>query len=86
MTLARLEIDEFRCLERARLALDPRYNLFVGPNASGKTSVLEAIFFLGRGRSFRTRRLDRLVRQGRDAFRIVGWVDHGGDTREILGG
>jgi DNA replication and repair protein RecF len=84
MTLARLEIDEFRCLERVRLRLDPRYNLFVGPNASGKTSLLEAIFFLGRGRSFRTRRLDRLVRQGQDAFRIVGWVEGGGRTT-VLG-
>jgi DNA replication and repair protein RecF len=84
MTLARLEIDEFRCLERVRLGLDPRYNLFVGPNASGKTSLLESIFFLGRGRSFRTRRLDRLVRQGQDAFRIVGWVENGGLTT-VLG-
>ena len=74
MPLNRLEIDDFRCIERASLALDSRYNLFVGENASGKTSLLEAIFFLGRGRSFRTRRLDRLVRQGRDEFRLVGWV------------
>ena len=84
MTLARLEIDEFRCLERIRLGLDPGYNLFVGPNASGKTSLLEAIFLLGRGRSFRTRRLDRLVRQGQDAFRIVGWIESGGRTT-VLG-
>ncbi len=84
MTLARLEIDEFRCLERVRLGLDPRYNLFVGPNASGKTSILEAVFFLGRGRSFRTRRLDRLVRQGQSAFRIVGWIDAQGRTT-VLG-
>jgi DNA replication and repair protein RecF len=84
MTLARLEIDEFRCLEHVRLSLDPGYNLFVGPNASGKTSLLEAIFFLGRGRSFRTRRLDRLVRQGQDAFRIVGWVAGSGRST-VLG-
>jgi len=84
MTLARLEIDDFRCLERVRLGLDPRYNLFVGPNASGKTSLLESIFFLGRGRSFRTRRLDRLVRQGQDAFQLVGWVERENRTT-VLG-
>jgi DNA replication and repair protein RecF len=84
MSLARLEIDDFRCLERVRLSLDSRYNLFVGPNASGKTSLLEAIFILGRGRSFRTRRLDRLVRQGREAFRIVGWIESGERTT-VLG-
>jgi DNA replication and repair protein RecF len=84
MTLARVEIDDFRCLERVRLSLDRRYNLFVGPNASGKTSLLEALFLLGRGRSFRTRRLDRLVRQGCERFRIVGWVEAGGGTT-VLG-
>ncbi len=84
MALARVEIDEFRCIERAQLRFDPHYNLFVGPNASGKTSLLEAIFFLGRGRSFRTRRLDRLIRQGKEAFRVVGWVESGGRST-VLG-
>ncbi|MBS0376122.1 MAG: DNA replication/repair protein RecF [Proteobacteria bacterium] len=84
MTLRRIEIDDFRCLAEVRLDLDPRYNLFVGPNASGKTSLLEALFFLGRGRSFRTRRLDRLVRQGREGFRVVGWTEAAGHTT-VLG-
>jgi DNA replication and repair protein RecF len=84
MSLTRLEIDDFRCLERVSLNLDSRYNLFVGENASGKTSLLEALFFLGRGRSFRTRRLDRLVRQGTDSFRLVGWVQLDG-RQTVLG-
>ena len=78
MPLVGLEIDQFRCLERVELALHPRYNLFVGVNASGKTSLLEASFFLGRGRSFRTRRLDRLVRHGQSEFRLVGRVQRAG--------
>lgn len=73
MALVRLDVDDFRCLERVRLTLDPRYNLFVGPNASGKTSVLEALFCLGRGRSFRTRRNELLIRHGQPGFRVVGW-------------
>jgi DNA replication and repair protein RecF len=84
MPLAGLEIDQFRCLERIELTLDPHYNLFVGPNASGKTSLLEASFFLGRGRSFRTRRLDRLVRHGQSEFRLVGHVQRGG-VSTVLG-
>jgi DNA replication and repair protein RecF len=87
MALVRLEISQFRCLAGVELALDPSYNLFVGPNASGKTSLLEAVFLLGRGRSFRTRRLDRLIRQGESAFRVVGWVEHDGLATVIgLGG
>ena len=84
MTLARLDIEAFRCLEKVRLELDPRYNLFVGPNASGKTSFLEAGFFLGRGRSFRTRRLDRLVRTQQERFQVVGWVRREG-LETVLG-
>ncbi len=72
MPLTWLRVEQFRCLERVELELDPHFNLFVGPNASGKTSLLEALFFLGRGRSFRTRRLDNLIRQGQKEFLIVG--------------
>jgi len=87
MSLVRLEVEQFRCLAGVELALDPAYNLFVGPNASGKTSLLEAVFLLGRGRSFRTRRLDRLIRQGESAFRVVGWVEQAGLTTVIgIGG
>jgi DNA replication and repair protein RecF len=75
MPLTWLRVEQFRCLESVELELDPRFNFFVGPNASGKTSLLEAVFLLGRGRSFRTRRLDHLVRQGQKSFLVVGKTD-----------
>ena len=53
MYLGRLEADNFRRVERIRIEPQPRLNLFVGPNAAGKTSVLEMVYLLGRGRSFR---------------------------------
>ena len=52
MSLSRLQVTDFRCLQSAELLLDPRFTLISGANASGKTSVLEAIYVLGRGRSF----------------------------------
>jgi DNA replication and repair protein RecF len=64
------------------LTLDPRYNLFVGQNASGKTSLLEAMFFLGRGRSFRSRKLERMIQHGQSEFRVVGRVQH--ETRTVV--
>jgi DNA replication and repair protein RecF len=57
MALRRLQVTDFRCLQAVDLPLDPEFTLISGANASGKTSVLEAIYMLGRGRSFRTRRL-----------------------------
>ena len=49
MTLRRVQVTDFRCLHRADLDLDPRFTLISGPNASGKTSLLEAVYVLGRG-------------------------------------
>jgi DNA replication and repair protein RecF len=72
MTLQRVQVSDFRCLHSAELDLDPHFTLVSGPNASGKTSLLEALYVLGRGRSFRTRRLDNLVRSGADAFIVFG--------------
>ena len=78
MPLTWLQVEQFRCLERIEIDLDPHFNLFVGANASGKTSLLEALFFLGRGRSFRTRRLDHLIRQGQKSFIVVGKSEEAG--------
>ena len=75
MTLHRLQVTDFRCLQSADLELDPSFTLLSGPNASGKTSLLEAVYVLGRGRSFRTRRLEHLIRMGRPRFVVFGEVD-----------
>lgn len=74
MPLGSFRAERFRCLESVELELDPGANLFVGPNASGKTSLLEAAFYLSRGRSFRTRRRDALIAQGQDNFLVTGQV------------
>ncbi|MEA3173649.1 MAG: replication and repair protein RecF [Gammaproteobacteria bacterium] len=78
MTLGRVQLTDFRSLHSAILQLDPVFTLITGPNASGKTSVLESIYLLGRGRSFRTRRLDHLIRHGAERFVVFGEVDAGG--------
>src|SRR3984957_7594089 len=75
MSLCRVQVTDFRCLQSAVLDLDPRFTLISGPNGSGKTSLLEAIYVLGRGRSFRTRRLEHLIRQGASQFVVFGEVD-----------
>jgi DNA replication and repair protein RecF len=82
--LRRVQVTDFRCLQSAALELDPRFTLISGPNASGKTSLLEALYVLGRGRSFRTRRLEHLIRQGTEQFIVFGEVETA-DRRVPLG-
>jgi len=45
MTLSKLEIVQFRNLQSVSISLHPCVNVFYGANGSGKTSILEAIFF-----------------------------------------
>lgn len=78
MSLLSLQVEAFRCVERAELELDPRTTFIAGPNGSGKTSLLESIYVLGRGRSFRAARLETAIRHGEKAARVVGSVEQAG--------
>jgi DNA replication and repair protein RecF len=80
MPLGSFHAERFRCLRSVELELDPHANLFVGPNAAGKTSLLEAAFFLSRGRSFRTRRRDALIAQGEESFLLTGQAQAAGGS------
>lgn len=77
MTLLSFSCRDFRCLAEAAMDLDPRYNLIHGANASGKTSVLEAVAYLGRGKSFRSAPPERLLRHGAQEFLLFGRVGRG---------
>jgi DNA replication and repair protein RecF len=72
LSLGSLTLENLRCLRRADLELHPGRNLIIGPNGSGKTSLLEAIFLLGRGRSFRTRNSERLITHGESRLVVFG--------------
>ncbi|HTV77821.1 MAG TPA: DNA replication/repair protein RecF [Steroidobacteraceae bacterium] len=72
MTLGLLTVGNLRSLRHAELELHPGRNLIVGANGSGKTSLLEAIFLLGRGRSFRTRNTERLITHGQSRLVVFG--------------
>lgn len=84
MQLEQLRLRNFRCFAEIQLELDPELNWIVGQNASGKTSLLEALFFLGHGRSFRSSRPDRLIRAGCETFEIVARLRDQGRQR-VLG-
>ena len=64
MNLNAIELHSFRNYEELQLEFDPGVNLIVGDNAQGKTNLLEAVSYLGSGKSFRTQRSAELVRIG----------------------
>lgn len=83
MSLDSLGIEDFRCIKKAELPLHGRCNLISGENASGKTSLLEAIFVLGRGRSFRTAKTETLIRHGTAALQVTGRIRVDGVSRPL---
>ncbi|HWG77054.1 MAG TPA: DNA replication/repair protein RecF [Steroidobacteraceae bacterium] len=74
MPLSELRLQDLRCLPAAELQLHPRINLITGENGTGKTTLLEAVYLLGRGRSFRTRQVAQLIRQGQPSCWVAGRV------------
>jgi len=83
MGLTRLDVLHFRNLSRATLALTPGVNLLHGANGSGKTSLLEAVHFLGSARSFRTTSPDSLIRRGAAHCLVRGEVSSGSGVSRI---
>ncbi len=83
MALTRLLIRNFRNIEMADLLPDTGFNFLVGPNGSGKTSVLEAIHMLGCGRAFRSARVGRVIRHDCAEFILHGRLAGQGGYPEL---
>ena len=75
MQLNKLSLRNFRNYETLELEADPGVNLIVGNNAQGKTNLLEAISYLGSGKSFRAQKTGEMVRFGADFADCEGQVD-----------
>ncbi len=75
--------SHFRCLDNIELDLAPDFNLVFGDNASGKTSFLEALAYLGRGKSFRGASTSNLVQHGEQEFVLFGQVENDGRHQRI---
>ena len=74
MRLDRLQLRDFRNYEELDLDFDPGVNLIVGNNAQGKTNLLEAIAYVGSGKSFRAQKTAEMVRFGADFGEVSGKV------------
>lgn len=77
MALSRLSIHDLRNIEACDLSLSSGFNFLVGPNGSGKTSVLEAVYYLGHGRSFRSPLTGRVIRHHQDRLVVHGRIQYG---------
>ncbi|MDN4502297.1 DNA replication/repair protein RecF [Alteromonadaceae bacterium BrNp21-10] len=68
MKLDQVQVTQFRNLSSCSIKPASHLNLVVGKNGSGKSSLLEALYYLSNGRSFRTNRFQSLVQHQHENF------------------
>ena len=68
--LTQISIQNFRNCQSANLNLSTGLNLIIGNNAAGKTAIIEAIWLMATGRSFRTQKSHHLIQHGHSSATI----------------
>jgi len=74
MHLERLVLQNFRSYSQAMFDFSKETTLIVGSNTAGKTNIVEAIFLLSLGKSFRAERDMRMIRFGKEVGRVQGSI------------
>src|SRR5579872_5507039 len=82
MKLTAVQLLHFRSYNEAVFAFNNETTLIIGPNTAGKTNLLEAIYCLSFGKSFRADRELQVIRFGQDVSRIKGTVIE--DEQELV--
>ena len=75
--LTKLSISKLRNLDSVSLTPSPGFNLIYGKNGSGKTSLLEAIYLLGRGKTFRSSAKAPVIQNNADEGVVFAELDDG---------
>ena len=70
MFIKEIKLENFRNYDFAKIELNEKTNIFFGDNAQGKTNILEAIFFAGLGKSFRTNKEKGLIKENKENAKI----------------
>lgn len=72
MFLQELELQHFRCFEDKKLIFNAPITVITGNNGAGKTSIVEAIYYLSYFKSFRSHVISELMQSGGDSFFLRG--------------
>jgi len=75
MWVKSLNINNLRNISSIKLDLNPYLNCFIGDNGAGKTSILEALSVLSKGRSFRSGQISSLIGPASKSFQLVSKIE-----------
>ncbi len=77
MILSQLSLQNFRSYSRTKFSFDKNTTVIVGPNTAGKSNLMEAIFLLSSGKSFRAERKEMMIKFGQEMARVKGKIANG---------
>jgi len=83
MSITLLRADQVRNLKGVDIELHPQLNIIYGENASGKTSLLEAIHLLSTARSFRTHRIQHVIQHEQDKLTVFARLQTGRHAHQL---
>lgn len=86
MYIKEILLKQFRNLEETKFTFSEGLNIIFGKNGVGKTSVLEAIYFLSFTKSFKSKNDNDLIQKGKQFFQLVSeWKNDSGKKLLIKG-
>lgn len=83
MELCELRLANLRNVVNAEIMLGPGVSEFVGANGAGKTSILESVYMLSHGRSFRSVKRESLIRFGEQSLEVFAVISAEGMHRRL---
>jgi DNA replication and repair protein RecF len=83
MQIQKVRLTDFRDFKSKLLEFSPATTIILGANASGKTNILEGLFLLATGKSFRARVEEEMVNYGKDLTRVKGRIKTDGETADL---
>lgn len=81
MFLKKIQLQNFRNYSSHEFKFNDGLNLVTGPNAIGKTNLLEAIYLLASRKSFRARLEQEMIKEGREIARLKGRIFTDGEEK-----
>ncbi len=77
MIISEIQLSNFRNLKDKSFSFSPKTTVIIGPNASGKTNIMEAVFLLATGKSFRARIEEEMINYKEEVGRVRGLFKDG---------
>jgi DNA replication and repair protein RecF len=82
--IEKLSLDQFRNFKSKKLKFSSLINVIVGPNASGKTNILESLFLLSTGKSFKARLEEEMINYSSEMARVIGVLKIEAHDKKLL--